>query len=215
MFLSGTADNPVLKLASSGSVGLSMDSTGVTLSGTLTGESDWILIGNMTISGTLETTGRASFLNNVGIGTSSPEEDLHIAKAGSAIISLEDTSSTYHPWIAHDDNIFAIQTRDASATFKSNDYLIYEGASGSTDHQWRIENSPAMHLDSTGLGIGTTSPNSSALLDVSSTTKGFLPPRMTTTQRDAISSPAAGLTIFNTTTTKIETYDGSTWQAHW
>jgi hypothetical protein len=151
----------------------------------------------------------------VGIGTSSPEEDLHIAKAGNAVISLEDTTSTYHSWIAHDNNVFLIQTRDASATLKSNDYLIYEGASGATDHQWRIENSPAMHLDSTGLGIGTVSPDASAVLDATSTTKGFLPPRMTTTQRDAISSPAAGLTIFNTTTTKLEVYDGSTWQAAW
>jgi hypothetical protein len=61
-----------------------------------------------------------------------------------------------------------------------------------------------------GVGIGTDSP--SAALDVSSTTQGFLPPRMTTTQRDAISSPVAGLLIFNTTTSKMNYYDGSAWQ---
>jgi hypothetical protein len=54
------------------------------------------------------------------------------------------------------------------------------------------------------VGIGTTTPAASALLDVSSTTKGILPPRMTTTQRDAIASPAAGLIIFNTTTNGVE-----------
>ncbi len=51
----------------------------------------------------------------------------------------------------------------------------------------------------------------SAMLDVKSTSKGFLPPRMTTTQRDAISSPVAGLTIFNSTNSSIETYNGSAW----
>ncbi len=50
------------------------------------------------------------------------------------------------------------------------------------------------------VGIGTTTPNASAQLDVSSTTQGVLAPRMTTAQRDAIENPADGLTIFNTTT---------------
>ena len=56
--------------------------------------------------------------------------------------------------------------------------------------------------------IGAAFPTlvSSAILDIRSTTKGFLPPRMTTTQRDAISSPAAGLIIYNTTTNKLNVY---------
>jgi hypothetical protein len=44
-------------------------------------------------------------------------------------------------------------------------------------------------------GIGTTTPDPSAQLEVSSTSKGFLPPRMTTEQRDAIIDPADGLVI--------------------
>ena len=57
------------------------------------------------------------------------------------------------------------------------------------------------------IGIGTTSP--SKILDITSTTSGFLPPRMTTTQRDAISSPIAGEIIYNTTTNVLNFYDGS------
>ena len=63
------------------------------------------------------------------------------------------------------------------------------------------------------VGIGTASPDAAALLEVTSTTKGFLPPRMTTTQRDAISSPPAGLMIYNTTTNKLNFYNGSAWEA--
>jgi hypothetical protein len=65
----------------------------------------------------------------------------------------------------------------------------------------------------TRVGIGTTTPNSKAALDVTSTTMGFLPPRMTTEQRDAITSPPDGLMIYNTTTHKINFYNGSAWEA--
>ncbi len=64
------------------------------------------------------------------------------------------------------------------------------------------------------VGIGTTSPNASAALDVSSTTKGLLPPRMTVAERDAITSPAAGLFIWCTNCTAFgsaQIYNGYYW----
>jgi uncharacterized protein (TIGR02145 family) len=61
------------------------------------------------------------------------------------------------------------------------------------------------------VGIGTVSPNTSAKLDVVSTTQGFLPPRMTTTQRNAIASPAIGLVIYNITTNCLNFYTGTAW----
>ena len=48
------------------------------------------------------------------------------------------------------------------------------------------------------VGIGTTTPDASSALDITSTTKGLLMPRMTAAQRDAISAPAQGLIIFCT-----------------
>lgn len=48
-----------------------------------------------------------------------------------------------------------------------------------------------------GIGIGGT-PNSNAILDVQSTTKAFMPPRMTTTQKNAIASPTAGMVVYDT-----------------
>jgi hypothetical protein len=61
------------------------------------------------------------------------------------------------------------------------------------------------------VGIGTTTPAASAMLDVTSTTSGFLPPRLTLMQRDAIASPAAGLTVYNTSTNKLNTWSGTSW----
>lgn len=58
-----------------------------------------------------------------------------------------------------------------------------------------------------------SSPTISAILSLNSITKGFLLPRMTTTQRNAIVSPATGLVIYNITTDKINFYDNSaTWR---
>ena len=62
------------------------------------------------------------------------------------------------------------------------------------------------------VGVGTTTPDFSASLDVSSTTAGFLPPRMTTAQMHAIGSPAEGLMVYNTSTKSIYFYNGSAWQ---
>ena len=62
------------------------------------------------------------------------------------------------------------------------------------------------------LGIGTATPNSSAVLDVSSTNKGFLMPKMTKTQRNAISSPSEGLQIYQIDSTKgVYVYSNGEW----
>lgn len=61
------------------------------------------------------------------------------------------------------------------------------------------------------VGIGIETPASSAVLEVNSTTKGFLPPRLTTSQRNAIVNPANGLQIFNTTTGCLNFYIVNKW----
>jgi hypothetical protein len=63
-----------------------------------------------------------------------------------------------------------------------------------------------------GASFGTTSDCvASAQVQIDSTTKGFLPPRMTTTEKNAIASPATGLQIFDTTLNRPCFYDGTTW----
>ena len=62
------------------------------------------------------------------------------------------------------------------------------------------------------VGIGTETPESSSVLDISSTSKGLLVPRMTQNQKNAISSPATGLLLYQTDgTVGFYSYDGSNW----
>jgi hypothetical protein len=75
----------------------------------------------------------------------------------------------------------------------------------------------AGYFGSTGVFSGIASGNlnqypASAIMGSVSTTKGFLPPVMTTTQKNAISSPALGLMVFDSTLAKLCVYTGSAWE---
>ena len=64
------------------------------------------------------------------------------------------------------------------------------------------------------VGVGTSSPNASAQLDVSSTSKGLLPPRMTLAQRDLIGTPVAGLVLWCSncgSSGELQVYNGTQW----
>ncbi|HYK45526.1 MAG TPA: tail fiber domain-containing protein [Parafilimonas sp.] len=64
------------------------------------------------------------------------------------------------------------------------------------------------------VGIGTTTPDASSLLEIKSTVKGLLIPRMTQTQRNAIATPATGLLIYQSDhTSGFYYYSGSAWTA--
>jgi hypothetical protein len=97
------------------------------------------------------------------------------------------------------------------------------GANGGT-YQYPQENDPAGWGDDatdwasavsaalSNIGLGA-SVSADAVVNIISTSKGILVPRMTTTQRNAIGSPSTSLLIYNTTTTQYELYTGSTWQS--
>lgn len=63
------------------------------------------------------------------------------------------------------------------------------------------------------MGIGTTTPDISSMLDIRSTSKGFLAPRMTTAQRNAIVSPANGLIVYDTDLSSLYFFNGTVWSA--
>ena len=85
----------------------------------------------------------------------------------------------------------------------------------SLTNRWGIyqegDTDPNYFAGSVGIGVATN--DASAKLQVDSTTKGFLPPRMTNVQMNAIVSPAAGLIVYNTTDNKHYGYNGTTWNA--
>jgi hypothetical protein len=110
---------------------------------------------------------------------------------------------------------------DSSLVITGGKHLILQSNSGNIG----VGNiSPAYRLDVAGIvhssdniyvdgrvGIGTTLPNLSAQLDVTSTSKGLLIPRMTAIQRVAIVAPAAGLMVYETTSNSFWFYNGTVW----
>ena len=86
-----------------------------------------------------------------------------------------------------------------------------------TDGTFVICDSTTPTISGSQVGIGTTAPNASALLDVFSTTQGLLPPRVTATQEAAIGTNSAmgGLVVYNTTANELDVYNSSTnaWEA--
>jgi hypothetical protein len=108
----------------------------------------------------------------------------------------------------HDDVFNTIQS--GSFTFFQSTYGLYIGAGNGQNVYLGTNN--ADQLSDVAIGyFAWQSKNASAILDIKSTTKGFLQPRMTTTQRDAISTPATGLSVYNTTTNTNDYYNGTAW----
>ena len=87
-------------------------------------------------------------------------------------------------------------------------------AAGNTPYwdgsQW-VVNGTNLYNNGTNIGVGTVSPDASSISDLTSTTQGFLMPRMTTIQRNAIANPANGLMVFNLTTGCPNYFFNSQW----
>lgn len=97
------------------------------------------------------------------------------------------------------------QTNSTGETFEVN--------LNNTTSVFRFGNTVDGWLNSSGgFVFGATSVDSSAALQVDSTTKGFLPPRMTTTEKNAITTPATGLVVYDSTLNKLAVYTGAAWE---
>lgn len=75
---------------------------------------------------------------------------------------------------------------------------------------WAIVSLLCVFTSNAQIGIGTTNPDASSMLDITSTTKGMLAPRMTTTERNAVASPADGLIVYDTTLKSFYHYNTAT-----
>jgi hypothetical protein len=111
-------------------------------------------------------------------------------------------------------NNFNIITPLGTGTGAGGDIITLIGVSGTTGTT-RNTTAEIMRIKSStaNISIGANAtPNASAILDITSTTKGVLFPRMTTTQKNAISSPATGLVVYDTTLNKLSVYTGAAWE---
>jgi hypothetical protein len=132
--------------------------------------------------------------NNIAIGTNAGR---NIASGNNTIV---------------DTSIFIGVETKALADNQNNQIVIGHGSTGLGSNTTVLGNSSTVTTAIYGdLLLGGTTPITSALLAMTSTTEGFLPPRMTTTQKNAISSPATGLVVFDTTLGKLCVFS-TTWQ---
>jgi hypothetical protein len=151
-------------------------------------------------SGTPAPTG-SLLAGKVGIGTTAPWSTLHVhqSDAGEDYVEMYLTAAS----VASD--ALTIGLGSDVAWFGTNGAKALAFGSNETDRLW---------IDAGGnVGINTNAPAASALLDLVSTSKGFLPPRMTEAQRDAIGSPATGLVVYNTDTNALNVRGASSWGA--
>jgi len=182
-----------------------------------------VLIGTTTDAGyKLDVNGTARIVTSLAVSTGKTFSAYTSGGTANDALKLELTSTGA---------VLGIQNSNATG-FSGVEYLsntgsprVFTGFNNSNGQEFRFNNfatggyigfliggTSALRIaNSRSVLIGTETDLASSILTISSTTKGFLPPRMATTQRDVITSVPAGLVIYNTTTNNLNTYNGSAW----
>jgi hypothetical protein len=166
--------------------------------------------------------------NRLGIGTATPATRLDII-CGDSDYSSSHKSTTgqirFRPWFGSSLGAFIDSTNTAGSAyqplsfagskicFQSGNVLIgtTTDAGFKLDVNGTARVSGAFRADNTLL-VNGTSINASAIAQFDSGTRGFLPPRMTTTQKNAIASPASGLVVYDTTLGKLCVRGAAAWE---
>jgi hypothetical protein len=159
--------------------------------------------GTYTNGMTLDTLGNLKVANSISVGTT-----------GTIFSEPYSVPGNIQTWFVNNGSI--------NDTYISSDTAQRFRVLSGVGYQWQLAGSgtagnaisytTAMTLDLSGnLGIGTTTPAATAILDVQSTTKGVRFPNMTSTEKNAI-TPSAGTVVFDTTLSKLCVYSGAAWQ---
>ena len=156
---------------------------------------------------------RVTSTRDVGIGTTGPTAKLHIKGSGATsattALLVQDSAGTDLLKVRDDGWIEGISTLNSISVRVSGALQI-----GSTN--FKVDNTNTYfqsQYTNNVFGGTSTDGDASALVTMKSTTQGFLPPRMTDAERDAIATPAAGLMIYDTTNNQMNYWNGSTWIA--
>lgn len=164
-----------------------------------------ILKAGKRVSGISGTDGVIQLLNgNINIGTSTTISKFEIDTSG----NIKKINGIAYSFPSTQGSSGQVLKTNGSGVFSwQNDSMA--------NSSWSANGSNIYNNNSGNIGVGTSTPNTSAIVELSSTSKGFLPPRMTTTQRTAISSPPEGLCVYDLTLHKLFVFDGTVWQAAW
>lgn len=149
---------------------------------------------------------------NVGIGTSSPDAsaqlDVSATMKGVLIPRMNTSRMNDIPLPAEG---LIIYNTDSGSIF------YYRGGwkemGLKNDNLWTKSGNDIFKNNSGNVGMGTSSPHASAQLDIQSSTKGLLIPRMTTAQMQAIVSPARGLIVYDSVVQRFYFFDNGFWNS--
>jgi len=167
---------------------------------------DWVGFASSTSFWQASSEADIYFDGRIAVGTTTPFEKLYVdgnvSANGYYVGGAYDDLVNNSPWYGIGASNVTLPGADyATSTVQVAGYYGIEFVTQQGD----------MVLNEQGnVGIGTNSPNATAILDLNSTTKTFLPPRMTEAQRDAISSPGVGSVVFNTDVNALQYYSAST-----
>lgn len=148
----------------------------------------------------------------LGIGTSTPKSKLHVKGLGDLMrLETTSTSGSGTGYISFYDSLerkgfigYGNTTDDQLSIFNQKNADLQLATNG-------VSGQFVLKPDGS-IGVGTTSPNSSSIFHLHSTTKGFLTPRLTELQKNSILEPALGLLIFNLDSNNFEYFNGNSWQ---
>lgn len=192
---------PLIKITSG------VPGAGKVLTSDADGDATWETTGggDMTLAGAQTVTGLKTFAPSSG--TTSLLFTGHILPTASNTYDLGSSTELVRSGYFASGNINNL--RSSYIIAQTGDHLNFFQTNATTQTA-RISGSNGNVILQTG---GTYTDEPSAKLQVNSTTQGMLVPRMTTTQRDAVSSPVEGLLIYNTTTSQFEYRNASAWAA--
>lgn len=168
-----------------------------------------------------------SYAGSIGYANN-PSDLAFISRTGSTVFDLAASTLQLYQSVTHGSGIMIFEGRAdvpeggvkvmnrASGQGTPGTYPLFVvtgvGGQAADLQQWKQSTTVKSIVDKDGyFVIGGTSLDATAALQVDSTTKGILFPRMTTTERDAISSPPDGLTLYNTTTDKFTVRANGSW----
>ena len=158
-----------------------------------------------TLRAVADTANTASPLKLSSAGVQSTSK-IQITTADTNYIDAEDNSGNNRFTVGRDPS-----SQQVNVDFASNPTGSTTAVGAIRTYQDGVNLSEAMtFIEDGSVGVGTTAPAANALFDIASTTKGFLPPRMTNAQRAAITA-TKGLIVVNTTNNAIAYNDGTAW----